>query len=111
MDAIGPDAGDLDVVWTVDGVEVASGAAAAVPCVAGDTLTVTVQDPTPWVRLDQDDLLRSQRTWPLQPCQAPDSGDTGSAPAPVPPCGCGTPVAPWMGLAWAFVIAVRRKRV
>ena len=111
VEAIGPDSGELDVVWSVDGVEVASGAAATVPCVAGETLTVTVRDPTPWVRLDEDDLLQAQRSWPLNPCEPADSGDTGAAPNTPTPCGCGTPAAPWMGLAWAFVIAVRRKRV
>ena len=112
VDTLGPDEGVLEVTWSIDGVEVAQGHQAELPCLPGKELTVTVRDPTPWVRYDPDGLLRDERTWRLIRCTS-DSADTGDPDRPRPPCGACSPVAasPWMGLVTALVIAAARFRV
>ena len=112
---LGPDDGDMDASWAIDGVDVAEGLGATVPCVqGGQSLTLTVADSTPWVRNDPEGLLTDVMTWSLEACSEPDSGgeDTDEPPSIVPPCGCSAPGAvPVAALLPLLLVAVRRKRV
>lgn len=112
VQALGPDEGGLDLIWSIDGEEVTRGAQVDLACQRGEELTVTVHDPTPWVRLDERGLLTDERSWTLSPC-ALDSADTGEpVPRPRPECGCAQALdAPSMGLLTALLLALTRFRV
>ncbi len=64
---LGPDDDSETVTWTLDGQWVGAGPQLTIdPCVtSGSTLVARVEDPTPWVRNDPQDLLSDEVTWSI----------------------------------------------
>ena len=138
-EVLGPDDGSMEIVWSVDEVEVEE---AVVTCaeLGSHTITMSVADPTSAVLLDTDGELRDTHTWTLTCVEAeePEESDPPESEAPdesvpldsntpvvedsdppvaaTPPpfspeprCGCGAPI----GGAWFLGLALfvlRRRR-
>ena len=76
--ALGPDDGSMEWSWAVDGVE--SGTAQTFDlsgCTADLEVSLTVRDPTAYVRVDPNGDLEDTHTWSVT-CGEPGSDDGGS---------------------------------
>ncbi len=134
---LGPDDGSMELLWTKNGETAGAGETLDLEgCSADFELTLTVRDPTEYVRVDDDGDLEDNHTWTVT-CgdlggddSGDDSGDDGSASGggsggggvgdsdddddediSTSDCGCAAPVTP-AGLAFLapLLLAVGRRR-
>lgn len=110
--ALGPDDGSLRWEWSLDGQVVGEGASFTLDgCPAGQTLSLRVWDPTPWVRADPEARLQDTASWTLDRAACPeDSAPADSGEGQDGGCGCGAPGGAALGPALlALGLAARRR--